>query len=75
MKQIMLMVAVILLIAGSVAAQSKGWEVPAKANSMKPSENLADKSVIADGKALQGLSWVKRIGRWPERSYVENRSR
>ena len=55
MKQIMLMVAVILLVAGSAAAQDKGWEVPAKAKAMKPTENLADKSVIADGKAV----WYK----------------
>ena len=54
MKKMMFMVAAILLIAGSAAAQS-GWEVPAKDKAMKPTENLADKSVIADGKAV----WYK----------------
>lgn len=56
MKQIILMIAVVLLIAGSVGAQNKNWVVPAKDKTMKSTVNLKDASVIADGKEL----WAKQ---------------
>ena len=56
MKKMILMVAVVLLIAGTAGAQSKSWEVPAKYKTMKSSVNLKDASVIADGKDL----WAKQ---------------
>ncbi|MBE0648047.1 MAG: cytochrome c [Bacteroidales bacterium] len=56
MKQIILMFAVVLLVAGAAGAQSKAWEVPAKYKTMKAPVNLKDASVIADGKE----AWAKQ---------------
>lgn len=56
MKQIILMFAIALLVAGTAGAQSKAWVVPAKDKAMKPTVNLKDASVIADGKEI----WAKQ---------------
>lgn len=56
MKQIILMIAVVLLIAGSAGAQNTAWVVPAKYKTMKSTVNLKDATVIATGKDL----WAKQ---------------
>ena len=56
MKKMILMVAVVLLIAGSAAAQGTAWVVPAKDKTMKAGVDMKDASVIADGKEI----WAKQ---------------
>jgi mono/diheme cytochrome c family protein len=55
MKKVLFIVAALFLLAGYVSAQTAGWTVPDKYKTMKPAANLADKSVIANGKDL----WAK----------------
>jgi mono/diheme cytochrome c family protein len=55
MKKILLIMAAMIFVAGIAAAQTTKWEVPAKYKTMKSTVNLADASVIANGKDL----WAK----------------